>query len=125
LDAVTNVWNQIEVLGHVPLLLVEAPAPREDPEITALYLSVPTDLSALETQADVKVRSVKLLSPRYMNQSESWKLEDLLELWRCTEAEAWVFVVESATYAFSPRGTAATDLVRTRCAYRKRKEQQR
>lgn len=121
LDPSTAVWSHVEPGMHAPILFVEAGTPRDEPELTKLFLTYPGGLTGLEASHDVSIRKVLLLSPEAVNEWGGWRLNQLLELWECEQPLSWEFSVrngaEVETYRFSQTGAETGELKRARLIY--------
>lgn len=120
-----EVWELVEVELAVPLVLITVTNPVEEIDIPVgvrrTFLGMARHLKDFFGSAQV-VRA-DLFMPAHLNGTTGWSLEQLDEVWRCTEPgsqrSAWVYRVRGdQEYADSALGTRAELLSKTECIFR-------
>ena len=118
-------WRYIKKPLHTHWFHVTYESCKADDELIVhiVFLSDPAQLEEFSKLGKVKILQVELVSPKYMNGSNSWKMETLKEIWQAEEPSnkgqfAYVFILGSnAKYVYSAVDTPEQKLVNKRIIF--------
>ena len=119
-----QVWDLMELELAIPILVVTMSQGRRNSRAhdRRTFFAKARHLEQFLGVDKATVDRVDLFTPSHMNGADSWRLEPLLELWRCvepaqTEMTSWLFKVASSVYVDSCLGTDPRLLQRESCVY--------
>lgn len=110
-----HLWSYVMQGLNMPWYHVELTGNSTSRLLFASHLEQWMPLIGKKKRGSVRVSSVRLVSPGWMNGSGAWRMEPLIEVWRGDEKEAEqsadVFVVEGGRrYTFSMMGSQESQL---------------
>lgn len=104
LEAEEMSWAFVELDLPQSLLLLSILDTTSGHPLRRTFVTRLADFGPLLAEGHYTVTGVSVMSPPRVNSAGRWKLETLVELWRCTDIagdEAWKVVVPGRTYADS------------------------
>jgi hypothetical protein len=116
-DDSTQYWQYVEQTTHCPWFYVKVGRQQGSETLTSMVL-IPS-ISALEQLlneqgADIRLSDVQLVSPGYLNGSDGWKMERLLELRETVDdiraGAVYVYSLEGGHIYTEDLGSCSSDL---------------
>lgn len=98
-------WRWIELPLRIPYFLLSVSVITEDGTVGRdLFFSHSRDLlNAIAEMKDlIRDTKISLLSPGYMNGSDSWQMGKIKELWKCRDSHEQMFVMNDGTKLYYP-----------------------
>lgn len=81
LDADENAWTLAELMINVHWLFADCQITEGEVSVNTSYiLSNPKQLNELQTKQNVFIKTVYIVSPPYMNCTECWKMDQVVQV---------------------------------------------